>query len=125
MRILEFKVEKQRVFKNPDCDFTNIVANSVGYLYCKFDFKTEDWDKCEMKIASFFVDYSSMGATVVNDEGAVGGWLTAGRDQSLVVRNMVDSMFSPKTNIGVDVKLVATGTLLPSVLSNQGMWKTG
>ncbi|MBE6640444.1 MAG: extracellular solute-binding protein [Ruminococcaceae bacterium] len=78
------------------------------------------WYEIKLFVASFFVDYSNMGATTESSEDAVEVWLTAGRDQSLVIRNMVDSMFSPKTDIAVDVKLVAAGTLLPSVLSNMG-----
>lgn len=78
------------------------------------------WYEIKLFVASFFVDYSNMGATTESSEDAVEVWLTAGRDQSLVIRSMVDSMFSPKTDIAVDVKLVAAGTLLPSVLSNMG-----
>ena len=78
------------------------------------------WYEIKLFTASFFVDYSSMGSTSETEEDAVEVWLTSGRDQSLVVRNLVDSQFSPRYNISVDVKLVAGGTLLPSVLSGQG-----
>jgi len=101
-------------------DYFLIVPEEAKLPKANENFFQALWYELRLFIASFFVDYSSMGATVVNDEGSVEMWLTAGRDQSLVVRNMVDSMFSPQTNIGVDVKLVAAGTLLPSVLSNQG-----
>ena len=53
MRILEFNVNKQRLMKKEDCDFSFIVAGSAGYLRAKFYF-TEDWDGCK-KAASFWI----------------------------------------------------------------------
>ena len=53
MRILRFKVDKQRITKQKDCDFSGIVAGSVGYLRAAFEF-SEDWNKCETKIARFW-----------------------------------------------------------------------
>ena len=71
-------------------------------------------------IQSFFTDYSSMGATEVTDAEAVEVWISEGRDQALIIRNLVDSNFTPQTGVAVNVKLVAGGTLLPSVLSGLG-----
>jgi hypothetical protein len=53
MRTLRFNVSKQRITNQKDCDFSGIVAGSVGYLYAKFDFSKE-WDECTMKIARFW-----------------------------------------------------------------------
>lgn len=55
MRVLEFEVKKQRVLKKQGCDFSCIVSGSVGYLLAKFHF-SEEWDKCEKKVASFWLD---------------------------------------------------------------------
>lgn len=52
MRTLEFVVEGQLIKKKTDCDFSNIVAGSVGYLKAKFYFSSE-WDGCK-KAASFW-----------------------------------------------------------------------
>jgi ABC-type glycerol-3-phosphate transport system substrate-binding protein len=76
---------------------------------------------------SFFVDYNQMGVTVTDEENAdrtrVEVWLATGRDQASIWRSLVDSSFS-STEVGegiaVDLKLVAGGTLLPSVLAKQG-----
>ena len=54
MRTLEFKVDKQDLRKQPGCDFSGIVAKSVGYLHAKFHF-SEEWDGCR-KVASFWHD---------------------------------------------------------------------
>lgn len=55
MRTLEFTVKKQVLQKKPGCDFTNIVAESVGYLQAKFYFSKEEWGGCK-KVASFWID---------------------------------------------------------------------
>ena len=54
MRTLEFVVDGQRLTKKKDCNFSNLVAGSVGYLTAKFEFSYE-WDGCK-KAASFWVD---------------------------------------------------------------------
>ena len=73
-------------------------------------------------IQSFFRDYNHMGAIDVED--ATGDplevWLAYGRDQSQVIRNLVNNEFTPNTHITVDLKLVAGGTLLPSILAKMG-----
>ena len=53
MRILEFNVEKQQLTKKSDCDFSGLVAGSMGYLKAKFYFSKE-WDRCATKVASFW-----------------------------------------------------------------------
>lgn len=54
MRILEFNVEKQRIKRTPGCDFSHIVAGTVGYLQMQFHFSPE-WDEC-VKAVSFWRD---------------------------------------------------------------------
>lgn len=54
-RVLEFEVNKQRITKKRDCDFSNIVAGSVGYLKAKFYFAPSEWKSCK-KAASFWVN---------------------------------------------------------------------
>ena len=71
--------------------------------------------------ASFFTDYSTMGA--VSQEATdknIEVWTNEGRDQAKILKNLVSSDFTATSNVGVNVKLVAGGTLLPSVLSGQG-----
>ena len=69
---------------------------------------------------SFVRDYNNMGALVETEEGSAEVWMASARDQFLVVRNLVNNDFTPKTNVPVDLKLVAGGTLLPSILSGSG-----
>jgi ABC-type glycerol-3-phosphate transport system substrate-binding protein len=47
-------------------------------------------------------------------------WLATGRDQTQVKRNLINTYFTKNTGIAVDLKLVAAGTLLPSILAQKG-----
>ncbi len=80
------------------------------------------WHEIQRFFQSFFRNYDRMGATVDASEvaGANEVWLAYGRDQTQVIRNLVNNDFTPSTGITIDLKLVAGGTLLPSILSGQG-----
>ena len=78
---------------------------------------------------SFIRNYDRMGATVETTDAATEVWLAYGRDQSQVIRNLINNDFTPNNEefgdingheIIVDLKLVAGGTLLPSILSGSG-----
>ena len=75
---------------------------------------------------SFFRDYDAVGVLKpVEDGEALEVWLATGRDQFQVKRNLVNSGFVSATeerpyDIPVELKLVAAGTLLPSILAGQG-----
>lgn len=67
---------------------------------------------------SFFTDYSNLGATIeLNEDDVIEVWTSAGRDQAQVIRSMIDNNFTSVTNIGVSLKLISAGTLLPATLS--------
>ncbi len=73
-------------------------------------------------IQSFFRNYNRMGAMTEEStsDNAVEVWLAYGRDQTQVIRNLINNDFTPQTGYPVNLKLVAGGTLLPSVLANMG-----
>ena len=52
MRILEFIVNTQHIAKDPNCDFSNIVAGTKNYLKAHFTFSSE-WQDCIL-VASFW-----------------------------------------------------------------------
>lgn len=56
MRTLEFRVKKQRLLKKRGCDFSGLVAGSVGYLHAKFYISDPSWDLCTIKIARFWLE---------------------------------------------------------------------
>ena len=93
------------------------------------------WQSFIHEIKGFFQswvrDYNSMGALEETPEGAVEVWLASARDQTQVIRNMINNEYTPVASvepnngndgksIAVDLKLVAGGTLLPSILADSG-----
>ena len=52
MRLLEFNVDSQHVQKDPNCDFSGIVAGTENYLRAKFTF-SDEWRDCK-KAVSFW-----------------------------------------------------------------------
>ncbi len=74
-------------------------------------------------IQSFFVDYNSMGSSVsIADMGdnSIEVWITTGRDQANIMRQMVDDSFTAQYGVSVNLKLIAAGTLLPATLAGTG-----
>ena len=72
-------------------------------------------------IASYTVDYNSLGDKY--EDGAddlIEVWIVTGRDQSTVLKTMVDDTFTPATGIHVNVKLVVADTLLTAVVAGNG-----
>ncbi len=79
------------------------------------------WFEISSFVMSFFTDYSNLGATVeLAEEDVIDVWVQTGRDQAQVVRAMCDNYFTSTTNIGVNLRLVVSGTLLPATLSGTG-----
>lgn len=70
-------------------------------------------------VASFVEDYSTLGS-VYEDGKTIEVWLLSGRDQSTILKNMIDEIFTPTYGIGVNVKLIDTNTLLPAVVAGTG-----
>ena len=70
-------------------------------------------------ITSFFVDYNNLG-DVYRGEDVVDVWMIAGRDQSTILKAMIDDTFTPQTGIKVNVKLVAPDAVMPAVVAGTG-----
>ena len=80
------------------------------------------WFEIVQFVRSFYSDYNTLGAMeVVADENVVEVWTTLGRDQAQIIRNLINSDFNKNNpGISVELKLVAGGSLLPSVLAGVG-----
>lgn len=71
--------------------------------------------------ASFTTDYASIGQTSEDgDYETIEVWLSVGKDQTNIVRKMIDESFTPNTDIQVDLKLVNSAVLLPATLAGEG-----
>ena len=72
-------------------------------------------------VNSFKVDSAALGSVYDKDsEHLVEVWIVTGRDQSQVLKNMIDDTFSPKTGINVNVKLINPNALLNAVVAGKG-----
>ncbi len=73
-------------------------------------------------VASYTVDYNSLGDKYddTDDSNLIEVWIVTGRDQSTVLKTMVDDTFTPATGIRVNVKLVVADTLLTAVVAGNG-----
>jgi len=72
-------------------------------------------------VASYTVDYNSLGDIYSeDDEDVIEVWIVTGRDQSTVLKTMVDDTFTPNTGIKVNVKLVAADAILTAVVAGIG-----
>lgn len=67
MRELNFRVDDQLLRKMPGCDFSKIVAGSVGYLKAKFYFSGNAWGDC-VKVASFWNNGQMFNARLEEDD---------------------------------------------------------
>jgi ABC-type glycerol-3-phosphate transport system substrate-binding protein len=70
--------------------------------------------------ASFFVDYNNLGDFHRKSADVVNVWILAGRDQSTILKAMIDDSFTPVTGIKVNVKLVAADAVMPAVVAGTG-----
>lgn len=71
-------------------------------------------------VGSFVMDYNSLGQIGSDHKETVTVWLQTGRDQSQIIRGLINQDFTPKTGIGVQLQLVAAGSLLPAVIAGMG-----
>lgn len=97
--------------------------------------------ECTLFINSFMSDSSALGNVYDSDDpDVIDVWITAGRDQSTILKNMVDQQFTPTSKekygkeIKVNVKLIdaaasantvtnsagAVNAMLPAVMSGNG-----
>ncbi|MCK9159009.1 MAG: extracellular solute-binding protein [Bacteroidaceae bacterium] len=68
-------------------------------------------------IASFVQDYSTAGKDGNGENITI--WLSVGRDQMQIIKNIVSDSFTPETGIHVDIKLVSA-SLIQAILANKG-----
>ena len=71
-------------------------------------------------VSSYTVDYNSLGDKYEDTDDVIEIWITTGRDQSTVLKNIVDNTFTTQTGIKVNVKLVLQDAILPAVVAGNG-----
>lgn len=71
-------------------------------------------------IYSFSTDYSSVGVASGDTESQIKVWIGSGRDQANVLQRLITNDFTAKSGIGVNMQLVASGTVLMATLAGKG-----
>jgi ABC-type glycerol-3-phosphate transport system substrate-binding protein len=69
--------------------------------------------------SSFFMNYNNIGDTY-QDGDSVQLWIVSGRDQSTILKGMIDDTFTPASGIPVNMKLVDAATVMPAVVAGTG-----
>lgn len=82
-------------------------------------FLNRAWHEVKSFVATFFTDYNSIG-DLHNSKEAIEVWMLSGRDQSTILKSMIDDTFTPTSGVKVNVKLVEAGNLLNAVLAGKG-----
>ena len=101
-------------------DFMTVQPQGTALPKDNANFFQSAWFEIRAFVVSFFTDYNAMGETVDTHGNEIDVWLAYGRDQAQIWRSLVDDQFTSVEGIGVNLKLVVAGTLLPSVLCGQG-----
>ncbi len=70
-------------------------------------------------VASFTEDYSSMGSSTEGTTSSVKVWIQSGRDQANILKQLINSDFTPNTGVGVELELV-TGAIIEATLAGKG-----
>lgn len=102
-----------------DIDYITITGTEAKPDKVKETFASRALHEMRSFMASFFEDYNSLGDVYAEDE-AIEVWILTGRDQSTILKSMVDDTFTPDTDIKVNVKLVEAATLLNAVIAGTG-----
>ena len=74
-----------------------------------------------MFFTSFFVDTESLGNVYEKDAAhTLQVWILTGRDQSELLKTIIDDDFTPKNGINVNLKLIAAESLLNAIMAGNG-----
>ncbi len=78
------------------------------------------WHELKRLFYSFIIDYNQIGDVSSGDATAITLWIGTGRDQANIIKALIDSTFTPESNINVNVQLVDMNTLLRATLAGEG-----
>ena len=72
-------------------------------------------------INSYMYDSAALGSVYKKgSDNLIEVWIVTGRDQSQVLKNMIDDSFTPQSGINVNVKLIKPESLLNAVVAGNG-----
>ena len=105
-----------------DIDYFIVFGKSTYPEKKQANFFSKTWHETKSFVASFFVDYNSVGNVYAEDgsDEVVKVWVLTGRDQGTILKAMVDDSFTPDTNVKVNVEIVDPTAVLNAVMAGRG-----
>jgi ABC-type glycerol-3-phosphate transport system substrate-binding protein len=103
-----------------DIDYIVVSAGGAKLKPVRENFFIAALHEIKSFFVSFFVDYNNIGNVYRKNASVVEIWMLAGRDQSTILKGMIDDTFTPQTGIRVNVKLVALDAVMPAVIAGIG-----
>lgn len=101
-----------------ELDYIMVQPSSTELPKANASFFQALWYQLQQFFGSFFTDYNSLGTGAAGDNSVtVEVWVQSGRDQAQITRSIIQNEYSSAV---ITLKLVAAGTLLPSVLAGVG-----
>lgn len=99
-----------------ELDYLGIASPDTKLPSANAGFFSKLWMGTRSFFASFFEDYNSIGG---KEDAAITVWISAGRDQAQILRNLITNDFTPKTGIKVNLSLVQ-GTIIEATMAGRG-----
>jgi ABC-type glycerol-3-phosphate transport system substrate-binding protein len=103
-----------------DVDYIVVSAEGARLPRVRENFLVAASHEIRSFFASFFVDYNNLGDFHGKGADVINVWMLAGRDQSTILKAMIDDTFTPLTGIKVNVRLVAPDAVMPAVVAGTG-----
>jgi ABC-type glycerol-3-phosphate transport system substrate-binding protein len=103
-----------------DVDYIMISSEDAVLPPIKENFFVAASHEIRSFFTSFIVDYTNLGDVYKGDANIIEVWILAGRDQSTILKAMIDDTFTPFSGISVNVKLVGADAVMPSVVAGIG-----
>ena len=100
-----------------DCLYVH--GESVNLPKPSTNFFQKFWHELVMLFGSYGAN-TSLESNIDVDGPTITVWIMTGRDQSQLLRQIIDEQFSLQNNINVELKLVTSTALLPATLSGNG-----
>ena len=103
-----------------DVDYITISGDGAKIAKDKANVFSKAWHEVKSFVASFIVDYNSVGDVYSEKDEVVKVWVLTGRDQGTILKTMVDDTFTPESGVKVNVEIVAPEALLSAIVAGRG-----
>ena len=99
-----------------EIDYLGFASKGAKLPKARANWFQQRWMGIRSFFASFVEDYTSIGG---KESGAITVWISSGRDQAQILRNLITNDFTPKTGINVNLSLVQ-GTIIEATMAGRG-----